>query len=131
MKTVHFSGKRKTTIAKATLREGKGRISVNNKPLETLTPEIFKIKIMEPLTLAGDVVKQVDINIDVKGGGINGRAEAARLAIAKSLAAYSPQLREIFLNYDRHLLIADVRQREARKPNMHGNARGKVQKSYR
>ncbi|MCX6709854.1 MAG: 30S ribosomal protein S9 [Candidatus Woesearchaeota archaeon] len=131
MKPLQFSGKRKTAIARATLVEGTGRLSLNNAPIETVTPEILRMKILEPIIIAGDSAKKVDIKVTVHGGGINGRADAARLAIAKSLAAYNPALKEEFQRYDRHLLVADVRHKEAKKPNRHGNARGKVQKSYR
>ena len=89
---------------------------------------------MEPLLIAGeDIIKKVKIDIDVSGGGWNGQAEAARLAIARGLVQFTgnKQLERSFLNYDRHLLVADVRQRESRKPNTHQKARSKVQKSYR
>ena len=74
-----------------------------------------------------------DIDIDVTGGGISSQAEASRLAIAKAMVEYGKgeKLKEIFLGYDRNLLVADVRRKEAAKPNRHGQARAKVQKSYR
>ena len=63
---------------------------------------------------------------------ISGQADAARLAIAKSLVEYSKgdKLRKIFLEYDRQLLVADVRQAETSKPNV-SKPRKKRQKSYR
>jgi len=131
MKTIVTSGKRKSAIAKAVLREGKGRIKINNIPLEFYKPELEKMKIMEAVVLAGDVVKKVDVNIKVKGGGSNSQAEAARLALARALVAYNKKLEKVFLDYDRQLLVADVRRKETHKPNRHSKARAKRQKSYR
>ena len=129
MKPSHVSGKRKTAIARATIKEGTGRVNVNNMEITAFAPEkMLAMKIMEPIILAGETAKKFDIEVNVCGGGINGRAEAARLAIAKALSAVSPALKDEFMRYDRHLLVADSRQREVRKPNTHGNARGKVQK---
>ncbi|MCH8014397.1 MAG: 30S ribosomal protein S9, partial [Candidatus Dadabacteria bacterium] len=90
-------------------------------------------KLREPLTIAGDLANKVDIKVNVFGGGISSQADASRLAIAKSLIEYSKndKLKEQFLNYDRNLLVADVRRKEPSKPNRHGQARAKRQKSYR
>lgn len=133
MKIVHASGKRKSAIARATLRQGNGLIRVNSVPIDFISPKMSRLKMREPLILAGDVASKVDIDIDVAGGGITSQAEASRLAIAKALVnfAKSDKLKEVFLNYDRNLLVADVRFKETAKPNRHGQARAKVQKSYR
>ena len=133
MKIVHISGKRKRAIARATLKDGKGIIKINNQLLDILEPKFARMKITEPLLLAGDLVKKIDININVAGGGIISQAEAVRLAIARVLVEYSKSnsLKETFLKYDRHLLVADTRRKEASKPNRHGQARAKRQKSYK
>lgn len=133
MKIVHISGKRKRAIARATLKNGKGNVRVNNQVLESFEPKFARMKIMEPLILAGDLAKKVDIDINVAGGGIISQAEASRLAIARALVEYSKSntLKDNFLKYDRHLLVADTRRKEAAKPNRHGQARAKRQKSYR
>jgi len=132
MKTVHTSGTRKKSVARATVKEGKGTVRINSKLLETLQPEMARMKIMEPLLLAGDFVKKVNINISVSGGGWSSQAEAARLALARGLVEFtgSKNLKKTFLEYDRHLLIADVRQNEPHKPN-DSKPRAKRQKSYR
>ncbi len=131
-KVVHVSGKRKMAIARATLRAGKGIVRINNQLLDTFKPEIVKIKIMEPLVLAGALAKEVDIEVKVIGGGKLGQAEASRLTIARGLVEYSDNkaLKQKFLDYDRHLLIQDVRFKETNKPN-DSKARAKRQKSYR
>jgi len=133
MKIVHMSGKRKRAIARVTLKDGKGIIKINNQLIESFEPKFARMKIMEPLILAGELTKKVDINVDVAGGGVISQAESARLAIARALVEYSKSnsLKESFLKYDRHLLVADTRRKEASKPNRHGQARAKRQKSYR
>lgn len=133
MKNIHASGKRKQAIARATLKPGSGIIRVNSKPINFVQPKISRLKLMEPLLLAEDVAGKVDINVDVAGGGITSQAEASRLAIAKGLVNFtkSDKLKETFLAYDRNILVADVRKKEPAKPNRHGQARSKIQKSYR
>jgi small subunit ribosomal protein S9 len=130
-KPVISSGKRKKAIARATLKEGTGKIKINSSPLSTMTSEFVRLKIQEPLMLAADTAAKVDIDINVFGGGVVSQADAIRLAIAKGLVVINPKLKKTFLDYDRTLLVADVRQRESRKPNTGGKARQKVQKSYR
>ena len=133
MKIVVTSGKRKSAIAIATLKQGNGIVKINNKLLDFYQPKMSKLKISEPLIIAGDLANKVDIRVNVKGGGISSQAEAARVAVGKALVEYSKndKLKEEFLNYDRSLLVADVRRKEPAKPNRHGQARAKVQKSYR
>ena len=131
MKPVHFTGKRKNAVAKATLKEGSGKVRVNNVYLDIYQPRLARMKIMEPLILAEDLANVVDVSIVVSGGGIISQAEAARLAVARCLVKYSKKLEKVFLNYDRNLLVADVRRKETHKPNRQGKARAKRQKSYR
>lgn len=131
-KVVHTSGKRKTAIARGTLREGKGRVRINKVPVELYDPVIARNKILEPLTLAGDLVNDVDIDINVIGGGIVGQAEAARMVIAKGLVQWSNDmnLKEVFSQYDRTMLVGDPRRSEPKKYGGKG-ARARKQKSYR
>lgn len=130
-KTINTSGKRKRAVARATLNTGKGQVKVNNQRIETFGSSTTRLKIQEPMLLAGDYAKSVDINVRVRGGGVNGQAEAARVAIARALVAHNPKLEEVFDDYDRLLLVADVRRKETRKPGTHSKARAKAQKSYR
>jgi len=131
MKIIHSSGKRKTAVARATLKEGKGIVRINGMSLEIYEPKLSRLKLMEPLTLAGDTAKKVNITVKIHGGGSSSQAEAARLAIGRSLAQFDNSLESVFQGYDRHLLVADVRRKETHKPNRHGKARAKRQKSYR
>lgn len=130
-KAIHLSGKRKRAIARATLKEGKGIIRVNGRSIEVYEPEFAKQKIMEPILLAGANFSNMDIDVKMIGGGVISQASAARLAIAKTLVENNPSLKKIFSDYDRTLLVADVRRKECAKPNRHGQARSKTQKSYR
>ncbi|MBU4374618.1 MAG: 30S ribosomal protein S9 [Euryarchaeota archaeon] len=132
MKIVNSSGKRKTAIARATLREGKGRIRVNKKPLELVEPELVRLKMSEPLEFAGSIVPTVDIDVNVHGGGIFGQAGAVRTAIARGLVEWTNDtvLRDAMAQYDRSLLVNDTRYKLPKKFGGRG-ARKRRQKSYR
>ena len=110
-------GKRKRAIARATLREGSGKIRINDVPLELYKPKYAKLRIEESLILAKDVVKKVDIDVNVKGGGVFGQVDAIRVAICNALAKFDKSLRKLFLNYDRALLVSDPRRTEPHKPS--------------
>ena len=130
MKIIHASGRRKSAIARATLKEGKGIVRINSQNLEIYSPKMYQMKIKEPLLLAQDTVNKVNISINVKGGGQSSQADASRLAIGKALVQLQPSLKKIFLNYDRTLIVADIRVKEQYKPN-DSKARAARQKSYR
>jgi len=132
-KVLVLSGKRKTAIARATVRLGKGRIRINNVPLEIFEPKLARDKILEPLFLVDEKVwKEVDINVKVSGGGFMGQAEAARMAIAKGLLKWtkSTRLHTTFRDYDRTMIAGDPRRSEPKKFGGPG-ARARDQKSYR
>ncbi|MBS3125013.1 30S ribosomal protein S9 [Candidatus Woesearchaeota archaeon] len=131
MKLIHQSGTRKTAVARATLTEGSGIVRLNSQLIISMPLTLFRSKVEEPLLLAGDTAKKVDISVSINGGGVNSQAEAARIAIAKALALFDKKLHTVYLEYDRAFLVADVRRKETRKPNCHGKARAKRQKSYR
>jgi len=127
------SGKRKTAIARAVIRDGKGRIRINKIPIEIYQPELARWKIMEPLLLAGDdVISKIDIDVKVEGGGYMGQAEAARIAIARALVEWTedPALKKKFIEYDRSMLVGDPRRTEPKKFGGR-SARARRQKSYR
>jgi small subunit ribosomal protein S9 len=132
-KIIVLSGKRKTAIARATVKLGKGRVRVNNVPLEIYEPKISRDKILEPLLLTDDKVwNQLDISVIVSGGGFMGQAEAARMAIAKALLKWtkSTRLRTTLRDYDRTMIAGDPRRSEPKKFGGPG-ARARDQKSYR
>jgi small subunit ribosomal protein S9 len=129
-KTILTQGKRKQAVARATLRAGNGKVKVNGELLENFSNKYLRLRVMEPLVLAGELAKKVNIDIKVNGGGVNGQADACRLAIARALVEFDAGLEKTFDEYDRLLLVADVRQNEESKPN-DSKPRAKRQKSYR
>ncbi|MFX0134237.1 MAG: 30S ribosomal protein S9 [Candidatus Hodarchaeota archaeon] len=133
VKVVLSSGKRKTAIARATIRDGKGKIRINKVPLEIYEPEFAKLIIMEPLIIAGEkVTEKLDIIVKVEGGGSMGQSEAARIAIARGIYKWtnSEKIRKKFIQYDRTLLSGDSRRTEPKKFGGK-SARARRQKSYR
>lgn len=129
------AGKRKRAVAKAAISSGTGKVAINNIPYENLQ-KIHKLLIQEPLEIAKEVLGEgkfkFDISVNVKGGGIESQIESSRLAIAKALVKItkSADLRKAFLNYDKNLLVADVRRKEPYKPG-DSKARSRRQKSFR
>ncbi|MGV8085631.1 MAG: 30S ribosomal protein S9 [Candidatus Bilamarchaeum sp.] len=125
-------GKRKLSIARATIKAGKGVVRVNSKNVTSLQNSFVRDIITEPLRYIGPESNTVDIAITVSGGGMMGQAQAARTAIANALTMYfdSMNLSEKFDQIDRSLLIEDTRRVESKK--FRGpKARARFQKSYR
>lgn len=127
------SGKRKRAIARAILTEGSGNVRINNKDYKIL-PYFDRLKIEEPLRISENFLgkRNFDVSVNVRGGGEKGQIEAARLALTRAILEFSKssELEKAFLNYDRSLLVADVRRKEAYKPG-DSKARAKRQKSFR
>ncbi|NHN48960.1 30S ribosomal protein S9 [Halostella sp. JP-L12] len=126
------SGKKKTAIARATVRDGDGKVRINSQPVELVEPELARLKMLEPFRIAGDEREQVDIDVRVEGGGMSGQADAVRTAIARGVVQHlsDAELRDAFMEFDRSLLVNDVRQSEPKKWGGPG-ARARYQKSYR
>jgi small subunit ribosomal protein S9 len=135
-KFAHKPGKRKRSIARATVKEGKGRVTVNSVPLEVHMPEMARFKIQEALLFAGDIVdlSKVDVSVNVAGGGVMGQADAARSSIARCLVKFtgSDELLDAYLARDRTMIAGDHRLTETHKPSQSSKGpRHKRQKSYR
>lgn len=131
-KVVNTSGKRKTAVARAAVQKGTGLIRINKKPVEIYEPEIARWKILEAVNIAEKHIDNVDIDVNVSGGGFMSQANAVRTAIARGLVEYTadPSLKLAFLDHDRSLLVSDSRRKEPKKPLGRG-ARKRRQKSYR
>jgi len=131
-KVIVASGKRKSSVARATIKKGSGTIKINKTSLNVYQPEFVRNMIKEPLIMADKHVKKLDIRVNVEGGGIISEAEAIRTAIAKGIVEYTgdPALKEMYTAYDRTLLVSDIRRKEPKKQLGRG-ARKKRQKSYR
>jgi len=129
---VNTSGKRKTAIARAVVKAGTGKVTINKIPLDLYSPELAKLKIAEPLGLVPEKAEGVDIAVTVNGGGVMGQAAAARTAIARGLVQFynDDELETVFKAYDRTLIINDDRRKLPKNPQGPG-ARAKKQKSYR
>ncbi|KUE73797.1 30S ribosomal protein S9 [Candidatus Methanomethylophilus sp. 1R26] len=132
MDAVNTSGKRKSAIARAVVKEGTGKVVINKIPLAIYSPELARLKIEEPLQLVPEKASKVDISVSVQGGGVMGQAAAVRTAIARGLVDYykDDELEAVLKAYDRSLLINDDRRKLPKKPMGRG-ARAKKQKSYR
>jgi len=127
------SGKKKTAIARATVRDGTGKVRVNARPVELTDPETAQLKMTEPFRVVETELRdEVDIDVTVEGGGVMGQADAVRTAIARGLVQHTndAELRDAYMAFDRSLLVNDVRQSEAKKWGGPG-ARARYQKSYR
>ncbi|WP_226007187.1 30S ribosomal protein S9 [Natrinema salinisoli] len=127
------SGKKKTAVARATVREGEGRVRINSQPVELVEPEMSRLKMLEPFRIVDDDLRdEMDIDVRVEGGGISGQADAVRTAIARGIVQETndAELRDAFMEFDRSLLVNDVRQSEPKKWGGPG-ARARYQKSYR
>jgi small subunit ribosomal protein S16e len=138
--SVQTFGRKKTSTAVAFVKKGKGLIKVNGVPISLLQPEILRLKTYEPVFLLGrDKFDAIDIRVRVKGGGTTSQIYAIRQAIAKGMVAYyqkyvdedsKKRIKEVLLQYDRTLLVADPRRCEPKKFGGPG-ARARYQKSYR
>ncbi|RLG70641.1 MAG: 30S ribosomal protein S9 [Candidatus Iainarchaeum archaeon] len=132
-KIVFTKAKKKRAVARAVIKEGRGRITINKLNIDVLQPKYLVDFIKEPLMfLPQEKLGVVDMNVNVKGGGFMGQAVAARAAIAKGLVEYfgDKKLKDAYLKYDRLLLVDDVRRVEPKKP-LGTKARKKKQKSKR
>ena len=131
-KIVNTSGKRKTATARANVKKGKGLIRINKIPIELYEPDIARWKILDAIRIADKHIDSVDIDVNVRGGGVMSQSNAVRTAIARGLVEFTgdPGLKLAFLDYDRSLLVSDTRRKEPKKPLGRG-ARKRRQKSYR
>lgn len=111
------TGKRKRSVARATVRPGSGKVVINGRPLENIKNEVVRLRIGEPFQLTGKEWKSYDFSVSVKGGGIMGQADAVRQAFARGLVEiFGSDLKQKFLDYDRNLLVYDPRRTETHKP---------------
>ena len=134
-KPVVERARRKQAIATASLVQGSESITFNGFDISTVKPTEFREMILEPVRMSSttkDIASRSKIEIHVKGGGTSGQAQAARSALAKVLskASASDVVKKMYMDYDRTLLVDDVRQVEPKK--FKGpKARARFQKSYR
>ena len=128
---IQKTGRRKTSVARATLVKGSGKITVNNEPIESyISSDVMVLKAKEAI-LISDNEGKFDFKINVFGGGVSSQVDAIRQAIARAIVEVSSEdIRKKFIEYDRSLIVSDTRFKEMKKPN-NSHARAKRQKSYR
>lgn len=128
---MHVSSKKKTAVARATIKKGSGIIKINKMNLEVYADGHLKEMIKEPIKIAEEFAKEFDIKITVKGGGRISQAVAVRSAISRALVrAKGKKLKDLYLLYDRSLLVDDARKVESKKP-LGTKARKRKQQSKR
>jgi small subunit ribosomal protein S9 len=113
------TGKRKTAVARARVKAGLGRVTINDVPIDLWQPEYARVKIREPLILADELSQKIDIKVNASHGGVVSQADAIRQAIAKGMVEFfnDEKLKKIYLDYDRSLLVYDPRRTEPHKPS--------------
>jgi small subunit ribosomal protein S16e len=137
---VQTFGRKKTAVAVAFCKQGRGLIKINGRPIELVEPQILRYKVFEPILFLGsERFREVDIRIRVRGGGHVSQVYAIRQALAKAIVAWyqkyvdeasKREVKDILLAYDRTLLVADPRRCEPKKFGGPA-ARARYQKSYR
>ena len=138
--SVQVFGRKKTATAVAFAKRGQGLIKVNGRPLDLVQPVTLRMKVQEPLLIIGkERVAAIDIRVSVKGGGQIAQIYAIRQAISKAIVAYyqkfvdeasKKEIKDLLVQYDRSLLVADPRRCEPKKFGG-PSARARYQKSYR
>ena len=125
-------GKKKSALARAHFKKGNGIVRINTIPVDFWGSEYERSLIQDTLFLLPDIVKSLNIDITVSGGGVVSQAAAARVAVARGLVEYSKDdnIRKLLIAHDDKILSGDSRQREPCKPNR-SSPRAKRQKSYR
>lgn len=128
MEIINAIGRRKEAVARIYMQQGSGKITINNKSLETyFTLKQYQDLVLQPLNILGQA-ENFDIKANLDGGGIRGQAEAIRLAIARALvkidAENKPALKA------ESLMTRDPRELERKKPGQK-KARKKFQFSKR
>lgn len=114
MNIINTIGRRKTAVARIYMSSGSGNITVNGREMEKyFTTETLKYVVNQPFNLTGTAGKY-DIKVNLDGGGINGQAEALRLAISRALIEVDSEYRQLLKPHG--LLRRDPRMVERKKP---------------
>jgi|TARA_Y100000310_G_scaffold344923_1_gene460544 small subunit ribosomal protein S9 len=131
-KSIVVIGKKKSANARAVVQKGTGIVTINSMPVEKWGTYYERTLVKEPLNVIGKAIDQLDIEINVFGGGSVGQAVAGRVALARGVVKFTndDKLKKALLSYDDKILSGDSRQKEPCKPN-DSSARSKRQKSYR
>jgi small subunit ribosomal protein S9 len=122
------TGRRKSAIARVFLRPGSGKFTVNGKQFEEyfVTPA-QRVAARLPLGIEG-IEETFDVLTTVKGGGVNGQADAVKLGIARALMEFNVELRKTLKSGG--MVTRDSRGKERKKYGQKG-ARARFQFSKR
>ena len=118
MESIQTVGRRKTSVARALVKKGTGKIVINNKESKSYFPSmVLHARVTQPLVKL-DCLTKYDIQINVNGGGITGQSEAIRLAIARAMvkAVVGDTAATIKTLREDGLLTRDARKVERKKP---------------
>ena len=122
------TGRRKEAVARVRLRTGSGRITVNGRPFENYFPvETHRMVVSQPL-VTSELTSQVDVRVNVRGGGPSGQAGAIRHGISRALLQLNSELRPALKAEG--FLTRDSRMKERKKSGQPG-ARKRFQFSKR
>ena len=114
MEVINAIGRRKSAVARVYLTEGIGKITINNRELETFFPSaILQYVVKQPLQLL-EVEGKYDIKVNLDGGGFTGQSQALRLAIARALVKINAEDKKQLK--DAGFLTRDSRAVERKKP---------------
>ena len=113
MEVIHKIGRRKTSVARVYMSEGKGNITVNKKDYsDFFSTAALQYKILQPFNLT-ETKDKFDLSVSVKGGGVNGQAEAIRLAISRALVEFNEEFKSTLKSEG--LMTRDPRMVERKK----------------
>ncbi|MDH3677558.1 MAG: 30S ribosomal protein S9 [Nitrosopumilus sp.] len=145
-KTEIYFATRKTASAHVYITKGKGKVRINNIPVEMIPQETAREVILAPLEIIGNLREKIDISIRVRGGGVMGQAGAIATGISRALTGWTKSkkepkehplpkstredLRQRITDFDKYLISGDARRKEPKKFGGPG-ARRRKQKSYR
>ena len=116
------TGRRKSSVARVRLRDGSGKILINDRPIEQFFPNVQDQRAVTDTLKAVDKESGLDILITVKGGGTTGQAGACRMGLARALVSYDTEMFQALR--DGGFLTRDSRMKERKKPGLHGARRG-------
>ena len=128
MSVINTIGRRKSSVARVYMSEGTGKMTVNKRDFSEYFPKgVLHYKLSQPFLLT-DTIGKYDVNVNVKGGGVNGQVEAIRLGISRALVEVSEENKPLLKAES--LMTRDPRMVERKKPGQ-PKARKKFQFSKR
>lgn len=117
------TGRRKSSTARVFLRNGSGKITVNDRPLDQyFGRETARMIVRQPLELT-KLSDKFDILVTAAGGGTTGQAGAIRLGIARALVEYDETLKITLRRAG--FMTRDAREVERKKVGLHSARRAK------